>query len=62
MNRQEPPTGGLSRRTFIIAAAGGGIALGLAKPADPAVAAVAPLPSTTPPEAERPHRTLLGLL
>jgi hypothetical protein len=59
------PTAGLSRRAFLIAAAGVAIPTGAAGPADaagPAGAAgrsAVPAAGVTP---TRPHRTLLGVL
>jgi hypothetical protein len=55
------PTGGLSRRTFLLvgAAAGVGIGLSTSAPTSAAAQPAAPSAVTIP---ERPHRTLLGVL
>lgn len=54
-------TTGLSRRTFLIVGAAVGVGIGLT--ASPPAAAVGPpdVPATAA-AAERPHRTLLGVL
>ncbi len=56
---KSPTRAGLSRRTFLLIGTASGIALTLASPPAPAVAApdVAAAAAT-----DRPHRTLLGLL
>ena len=54
-------TTGLSRRTFLIAGAAVGVGVGLTMSTPTAVAAQPTAPATIT-AAERPHRTLLGVL
>jgi hypothetical protein len=60
MTSSTPPTAGLTRRAFLIAAAAAGAAGYLAVPANALPARDLP-PGGTPPQ-PRPHRTLLGVL
>lgn len=54
-------TTGLSRRTFLIAGATVGVGAGLTM-SPPDAAAAPPIAPLTVTAAERPHRTLLGVL